>query len=69
MTTCMHFMQPPKIVQIWWRHHDHFCVRKKSAITFGEGCTSFHLPGVMPYDIISSFVYFEFSNDLLLDLQ
>ena len=31
---------------------------------------SFHLPGcLMPCDIITSFVYFEFSNDLLLDLQ
>ena len=32
--------------------------------------TSFHLPGgLMPYDIITGLVYFEFSNDLLLDLQ
>ena len=31
---------------------------------------SFHLPGgLMPCDIITSFVYFEFRNDLLLDLQ
>ena len=31
---------------------------------------SFHLPGgLMPCDIITSFVYFEFSTDLLLDLQ
>ena len=32
--------------------------------------TSFHLPdGLMPCDIITSFFYFEFSNDFLLDLQ
>ena len=32
--------------------------------------TSFHLPGgLMPYDIITVFVYFESSNYLLLDLQ
>ena len=28
-----------KIIQIWWGLHDNFCVWKKSAITFGEGCT------------------------------
>ena len=29
---------------------------------------SFHLPGgLIPYDIITSFVYFEFSYDLLLE--
>ena len=39
MTNCMHFMHPPKIIQIWWGRHDNFCVWKKSAITFGEGCT------------------------------
>ena len=38
MTNCMHFMHPPKIIQIWWGRHDNFCVWKKSAITFGEGC-------------------------------
>ena len=26
------------IVQIGWGHHGNFCVWKKSAITFGEGC-------------------------------
>ena len=35
----MHFMHPPKIVQIGWGHHVKFCVWKKSAITFDEGCT------------------------------
>ena len=31
---------------------------------------SFHLPGgLMPCGIITSFVYFEFSSDLPLDLQ
>ena len=35
----MHFMHPPKLVQIGWGHHVHFCVWKKSAITFGEGCS------------------------------
>ena len=39
MTNCMHFMHPPKIIQSWWGRHDNFCVWKKSAITFGEGCT------------------------------
>ena len=39
MTNCMHFMHPPKIIQIWWGRHDNFCVWTKSAITFGEGCT------------------------------
>ena len=30
----------------------------------------FHLPGgLLHYDIITSFVYFEFSNDLLLNFQ
>ena len=38
MNTCMHFMHPPKIVQIGWGHHVDFCFWKKSAITFGEGC-------------------------------
>ena len=38
MNSYMHFMHPPKIVQIGWGHHVHFCVWKKSAITFGEGC-------------------------------
>ena len=38
MNTCMHFMHPPKVVQIGWGHHVNFCVWKKSAITFGEGC-------------------------------
>ena len=28
------------MVQIWWGHHDNFCVWKKLAITFGEGCIS-----------------------------
>ena len=28
----------PKIVQIGWGHHVGFCVWKKSAIIFGEGC-------------------------------
>ena len=32
-------MHPPKIIQIWWGRHENFCVWKKSAITFGEGCT------------------------------
>ena len=31
-------MHPPKFVQIEWGHHVNFCVWKKSAITFGEGC-------------------------------
>ena len=39
MTNCMHYYAPAKIIQIWWGHHDNFCVWKKSAITFGEGCT------------------------------
>ena len=39
MTNCMHFMHPPKNMQIWWGRHNNFCVWKKSAITFGEGCT------------------------------
>ena len=39
MTNCIHFMHPPKIIEIWWGCHDNFCVWKKSAITFGEGCT------------------------------
>ena len=39
MISYMHFMHPPKIVQIGWGHHVIFCVWKKSAITFGEGCT------------------------------
>ena len=39
MNSYMHFMHPPKIVQIGWGHHVNFCVWKKSAITFGEGCT------------------------------
>ena len=34
----IHFMHPPKIVQIGWKHHVNFCVWKKSTITFGEGC-------------------------------
>ena len=34
----MHIMHPPKFVQIGWGHHVNFCVWKKSAITFGEGC-------------------------------
>ena len=34
------FYAPTKIVQIGWGHHDNFCVWKKSAITFGEGCRS-----------------------------
>ena len=38
MNTNMHFMHPPKIVQIGWGHHVDFCFWKKSAITFGEGC-------------------------------
>ena len=40
MNTCMHFMHPPKIVQIGWGHHVEFVSEKKSAITFGEGCRS-----------------------------
>ena len=42
MNSYMHFMHPPKIVQIGWGHHVNFCVWKKSAITFGEGCISPH---------------------------
>ena len=38
MTTYLHFIYPPKFVQIGSGHHVNFCVRKKSAITFGEGC-------------------------------
>ena len=40
MNTCMHFMHPTKIVQIGYGHRVNFCVWKKSAITFGEGCTA-----------------------------
>ena len=40
MNSYMHFMHQPKIVQIGWGHHVNFCVWKKSAITFGEGCIS-----------------------------
>ena len=39
MNSYMHFMHPPKIAQIGWGHHVDFCVWKKSAITFGEGCS------------------------------
>ena len=38
MNSYMHYMHPPKIVQIGWGYHVNFCVLKKSAITFGEGC-------------------------------
>ena len=40
MNTCVRFMHLPKIVQIGKGHHVNFCIWKKSAITFGEGCTS-----------------------------
>ena len=32
------FYAPTENVQIWLRHHSNFCVWKKSAITFDEGC-------------------------------
>ena len=48
MNTCMHFMHPPIIVQIGWGHHVNFCVWKKSAITFGEGCISLDINSSLP---------------------
>ena len=32
------FYAPTRIIQIAWGHHVNFCVREKTAITFGEGC-------------------------------
>ena len=39
MTANIHLINLPKIVQIGLRYPVDFCVWKKSAITFGEGCS------------------------------
>ena len=38
-TQFYYFVHPPKLVRIGGGHHVNFCVWKKTAITFGEGCT------------------------------
>ena len=64
MNTCMHFMYPPKIVQIGWGHHVDFCFWKKSAITFGEGCINATDPRILSHrDIVWYIAFFTHINE------